>query len=184
MLTIRMQRIGRKKFPTYRLVVAEKARDTQGDSLDIVGSYNPHDKIKGFQPNIDRIKHWLSKGAVASETVHNLLINNKIIEGKKAKSITLTKKRQLKMTEKQKAKADADASADAKAMADKAAAEAEAKIAEEVVVEEVKEETPAEEVKVEEAKEEVKAEEAPAQEIVAEATPVVEETIPEVEEVK
>ena len=41
MLTIRLQRIGKRKNPTYRLIVSEKARDTQYNSLEILGNYNP-----------------------------------------------------------------------------------------------------------------------------------------------
>lgn len=166
MLTIRLQRIGRKKFATYRLVVAEKARDTQGNSLEIVGTYNPHASENGFLPKTDRIKYWLDKGAVASDTVNNLLISNKVIEGKKKKSVYLSQKRQAKLAEKKKeaeakaaeAKAQAEAARQAEAEA-KAQAEAEAKAAEEKPAEEVNE-APVEEsaAPAEENKEEPKAE--------------------------
>jgi small subunit ribosomal protein S16 len=84
MLTIRFSRVGKKGYPTYRLVISEKARDPYGKALEILGAYNPH--TKDLQAKDDRIKHWLSKGAGMSESVKNLLINKKIIEGTKAKA--------------------------------------------------------------------------------------------------
>jgi len=103
MLAIRLQRIGKKKFATYRIIVSEKARDTQGTNLEQVGTYNPHAKENQFAPNIDRVKYWISKGAMPSETVHNLLVTAKIIEGKKKKSVFISKRRAAKIAEKKKA---------------------------------------------------------------------------------
>ncbi|MFA6547658.1 MAG: 30S ribosomal protein S16 [Candidatus Magasanikbacteria bacterium] len=102
MLAIRLQRIGKKKFATYRIIVSEKARDTQGNHLEQVGTYNPHAKENQFLPVVDRIKYWMSKGAVPSETIHNLLVTNKLIEGKKKKSVFISKRRAAKLAEKKK----------------------------------------------------------------------------------
>ena len=79
MLTIRLQRTGKKKYATYRVVISEKARDTQSDHLEILGHFNPHDKETGLVVKTDRIKYWLEKGAQTSNTVHNLLIKNGLI---------------------------------------------------------------------------------------------------------
>jgi len=84
MLTIRLARIGKKNKPLYRLVISEKKKDLYGDSLEILGSYNPH--AKELQVDNDKIKYWLSKGAQMSPTVNNLLIEKKIIDGKKVKA--------------------------------------------------------------------------------------------------
>ncbi len=106
MLTIRLQRIGKKNTPTYRLVISEKARDTQGRNLEILGSFNPHVKENGLIPNIDRIKYWLGKGAQTSNTVHNLFLKAGIISGeKKKKSVYISKERAVKLAEKAKAAA-------------------------------------------------------------------------------
>lgn len=81
MLTIRLSRVGKKKKPMYRLIISEKAKDPYGRALEILGSYNPYSKellVKG-----DRVKHWISQGSQMSATVNNLLIEKKIIEGKK-----------------------------------------------------------------------------------------------------
>ena len=94
--------MGKKKYSTYRLIISEKARDTQGKFLENLGTYNPHDKEKGFLPNIERIKYWLEKGAGMSATINNLFLKNGIISGKKVKSVFLTEKRKNKLAEKKK----------------------------------------------------------------------------------
>lgn len=77
-----MQRIGRINMPAYRIIVAEHTRGPKtGSIVEKVGTYNP--KSKELVLNAERIKHWLSVGAKASGTVHNMLINAKIITGKK-----------------------------------------------------------------------------------------------------
>ncbi|MFH1173011.1 MAG: 30S ribosomal protein S16 [bacterium] len=86
MLMIRLSRIGKKKQPTYRLIVSDKRRDTNGKSLEILGQYNPRSNPKTITFKADRIKHWLSKGAQPSPTVHNLLVDQKIIEKQKIKA--------------------------------------------------------------------------------------------------
>jgi small subunit ribosomal protein S16 len=81
MLTIRLSRVGKKKQPYYRLIVSEKGRDPWGRSLEILGNYNPRTKKAEF--DTERIKHWLSKGATTSDTVWNLLLSMKLVEGSK-----------------------------------------------------------------------------------------------------
>jgi small subunit ribosomal protein S16 len=65
----------------YRLIISEKTKDPYGDSLEILGSYNPFSKE--LQVKNDRVKYWLEKGAQMSPTVNNLLVEKKIINGKK-----------------------------------------------------------------------------------------------------
>jgi small subunit ribosomal protein S16 len=82
MLVIRFQRIGRKNDPSFRIIVSEKARHPKaGNPLQVVGSYNP--KTKHTLIDAEAVKGWLSKGAQASGTVHNLLVTKGVIEGKK-----------------------------------------------------------------------------------------------------
>ena len=76
MLVIRLQRTGRENLPTYRLVVAEKARPVKGKYQEIVGHYLPAQKPSVFQHDADRIKVWLKKGATPSDTVARLLKNS------------------------------------------------------------------------------------------------------------
>lgn len=97
MLTIRLSRIGKKKKPMYRLVVSEKARDPYGRALEILGSYNPF--TKELITKKDRIEYYLGNGAQMSNTVNNLLLENKIIKGDKVKASKPGKK-----TEEEKSK--------------------------------------------------------------------------------
>ncbi|RJQ35477.1 30S ribosomal protein S16 [Candidatus Parcubacteria bacterium] len=82
MLKIRMQRTGRINMPTYRIVVTEHTRSPKaGNFLEKLGSYNP--KTKERILNTERIKYWLSVGAKASGTMHNMLVSASIVQGKK-----------------------------------------------------------------------------------------------------
>lgn len=83
MLTIRLSRIGKKKKPTFRVVISEKARDTQGTYLELLGNFNPQTKPATVNLNAERINFWLGRGASASPTVHNLLVSENIIKAKK-----------------------------------------------------------------------------------------------------
>ena len=73
MLVIRLQRTGRENLPSYRLVVAEKARPVKGKTLEILGHYLPARDTPVLEKKDDRIKHWVSKGAIPSDTVARIL---------------------------------------------------------------------------------------------------------------
>lgn len=92
MLTIRLSRIGKRKKPMYRLIISEKARDTYGKALEILGSYNPFSKE--LIAKKDRIEYWLAQGAGMSASVNNLLIQNSIIKGEKVKASKPGKKQE------------------------------------------------------------------------------------------
>ena len=82
MLKIRLQRTGRINSPSYRIVVIEHARSTKaGNIVEAVGTYDPTTKTRTLKE--DRIKYWMSVGAKPSPTVHNMLVNLKLISGKK-----------------------------------------------------------------------------------------------------
>lgn len=90
MLQIKLSRIGKKKQPLYRLIISEKSRDPYGRALEILGSYNP--VSKELKAKNERITYWLSKGAQTTPSINNLLIEKKIIEGKKSNVSKLGKK--------------------------------------------------------------------------------------------
>ena len=139
MLTIRFFRVGKINQPVFKIVVAEKSHASRsGRFVEDVGFYNPLTKEKKLVA--ERIKYWLGVGAQASNTVYNLLVAEKIIEGNKRK-INITKSKKEKPAE--------------------APAQPQPKIAEEPVKEEAKpvEEPQEKETKPEEPKEEVKTEE-------------------------
>ena len=73
MLVIRLQRTGRENLPSYRLVVAEKARPVKGKFLEIVGHYLPARDPVVFEHSDENIKKWIAKGATPSDTVARLL---------------------------------------------------------------------------------------------------------------
>ncbi len=73
MLVIRLQRTGRENLPTYRVVVAEKARPVKGKFLAIVGHYLPAQKDPVFNIESAKIEEWIKKGAIPSDTLARLL---------------------------------------------------------------------------------------------------------------
>jgi small subunit ribosomal protein S16 len=82
MLVIRLLRTGRKNQPFFKIVVTDKRNAPRaGRFVEDLGFVNPLTKEK--KVNADRVKYWLSVGAKPSETVYNLLVSQKIIEGKK-----------------------------------------------------------------------------------------------------
>lgn len=82
MLKIRLQRIGRKNDPSFRIVVTDSRKGPKsGKYVELLGSYNPRQNslnIKG-----ERVSHWILNGAQVSGTVHNILIKEGIIQGEK-----------------------------------------------------------------------------------------------------
>ena len=91
MLKIRLQRVGRKHEPKFRLVLTDSKNSTKsGRSLEILGNYDArHGEDSVFKT--DRISHWMSHGAQVSDTVHNLLITKGVISGKKINTLPLKK---------------------------------------------------------------------------------------------
>ncbi len=91
MLKIRLQRVGRIHEPSYRLVLTDSKNPTRsGKSIEVLGSFDARHGEKAELKN-DRITHWISKGAQVSTTVHNLLIDKKVISGKKLNNLPLKK---------------------------------------------------------------------------------------------
>ena len=70
---IRLRREGAKNRPFYSVVVADKRSPRDGKFIEIVGSYDPVGKNQEKQLKVERVEHWLSKGAKASDTVKMLI---------------------------------------------------------------------------------------------------------------
>jgi len=122
MLTIRLTRKGKKNQPFFRIVLVDKRKSSKsGKAIEDLGYVNPLTKKRSL--NAERIKYWLSKGVKPSETIHNWLVTEKIIEDKKIHVSKFSKKKQAEVD---KSKADAVA-------AEKAKAEAEAKAKEDAI---------------------------------------------------
>ncbi|MBN1487661.1 MAG: 30S ribosomal protein S16 [Anaerolineae bacterium] len=73
MLKIRLRRVGRKKQPSYRVVVAESTSPRDGRFVEVVGFYNPRTEPETIQVKEDRILYWLSVGAQPSNSMAKLL---------------------------------------------------------------------------------------------------------------
>jgi small subunit ribosomal protein S16 len=70
---IRLRRTGRKKQPSYRIVVAESTSPREGAYLDAVGTYNPLTNPAELRVDLDKIDNWLERGAEMSPTVRSLI---------------------------------------------------------------------------------------------------------------
>lgn len=95
MLTIKLSRFGKTKQPTYRILVLEKSKDPWGDYLEMLGHYNPRNKE--LKLNVERVKYWMSKGAKPTDSMHNMLVSQGIIEGKKKRVSRLSVERKAKL---------------------------------------------------------------------------------------
>ncbi|HEY4508949.1 MAG TPA: 30S ribosomal protein S16 [Candidatus Paceibacterota bacterium] len=91
MLKIRLQRVGRIHEPSFRLVLTDSKNSTKsGKYLENLGNFDARRGEKA-EFKADRIKHWMSLGAQVTPTVHNLLVEKKIVEGKKINVLPLKK---------------------------------------------------------------------------------------------
>lgn len=91
MLKIRLRRRGKNKYATYRVVVAEHSAPVKGRFVADLGFYNPHTKELSLKK--EDVASWMSKGAQASATMHNLMVNHKIIDAPKVTSWKPKKKK-------------------------------------------------------------------------------------------
>ncbi len=128
---MRLQRVGRKNDPSYRIVVTDSRTGPKSNKhVDSIGSYSP--KAGTVIVDAEKAKKWISQGVQLSDTMHNLLITHKVIEGRKINN--LPRKSPVIDEPKVKAEPDAKAAAEAKAIEDAAAKEV-AEAAPEVVEE-------------------------------------------------
>lgn len=81
MLAIRLNRTGKRNRAYFRVVVQEHTKAPGKRHVEIVGSYDPHKKTTIL--NKDRILYWVGQGAQVSDAVHNMLVREGVVEGKK-----------------------------------------------------------------------------------------------------
>ena len=93
MVRIRLRRTGRKKTPTFRIVVADQTSPRDGRFIEIIGQYVPRQGDTAINLKTDRANYWLDKGAQPSDTVRSLLRRAGVLKarheerlGKKLKS--------------------------------------------------------------------------------------------------
>ena len=104
-LKIRLSRGGAKKAPFYRLVVADSRSPRDGRFVERVGTHNPrlpHDHAERLVVKEDRIKHWLSVGALPTDRVQRLLSKVGLTEMPKINEQTKKNKPRAKTVERMK----------------------------------------------------------------------------------
>ena len=74
---IRLKRMGAKKRPFYRVVVADSRMPRDGRFIEEIGYYNPLTSPVQVKIDVDKANDWLSKGAIPTDTVKHLLKNYK-----------------------------------------------------------------------------------------------------------
>ena len=79
MLAIKLQRIGKKHQPSYRVVVAEKRSKMAAPPVEDLGSYDPRTKATTVKK--ERVLHWVKMGAQPTVSMHNLLIKQGTLTG-------------------------------------------------------------------------------------------------------
>jgi small subunit ribosomal protein S16 len=158
LLKIRLSRIGKKRQPSFRLVVQEHSNAVKGKFIEKLGTYRPTVSPKEFIVDAERVKYWLSQGAQPSDSVAVLLKNEGLEKMEKYIAPRDKKKKKKKEVEPTVASEASDNSEDKKE--EKAETPAPAPT-EEPKEESKKEETPAEEKPAEEP---APAEEAPKEE--------------------
>ncbi len=77
MVKIRLARVGSKKNPIYRVVVADSRSPRDGRNIETIGRYNPQLQPSLVEVDLDRAKHWIDSGAQPSSAVKKLI---KIVE--------------------------------------------------------------------------------------------------------
>lgn len=90
MVRIRLRRVGRKKAPVYRLIVADSKSPRDGKFIEIVGQYAPRQAEGGLKIDADRVNYWLDVGAQPSDTARSLLRRAGILKGRHEKRLGRT----------------------------------------------------------------------------------------------
>jgi len=86
---IRLRRVGAKKQPTYRIVVADSRSPRNGRFIETIGHYNPRTEPPTVVIQLDRASHWLKHGAQPSESVAHLLRKQGLL-GAKQPAVTVS----------------------------------------------------------------------------------------------
>jgi small subunit ribosomal protein S16 len=82
MIRIRLKRIGKKRHPYYRVVVADKPARRDGRFIETLGSYDPHSDPPVVKLDGEKAKEWIGKGAQPSEAAEKILVRAGVIEKK------------------------------------------------------------------------------------------------------
>ena len=77
---IRLTRMGDRKAPFYRVIVADSRAPRDGKFIDIIGTYNPLKNPAEIKIDNEKANKWLKSGATPTETARNILVKSGIIE--------------------------------------------------------------------------------------------------------
>ncbi len=81
MLRIRLKRIGKKKQPAYRIVVADSRAPRDGRPVEEIGHYNPLPNPSEIVIDGDRVSYWIGEGAQPSDAVTRILVAQGLLQG-------------------------------------------------------------------------------------------------------
>lgn len=73
MVKIRLTRLGARKKPFYRIIVADSRARRDGPFVEVIGTYDPKKEPSEIKVNLERAKHWVERGAQPTDTVRKLL---------------------------------------------------------------------------------------------------------------
>jgi len=99
MLKIKLRPVGKKHQRSFRIVVQEAREKLKGKFVEDLGWWNPH--FDKFEIKKERVLYWLKQGAQPTDTCYNLLVEAKVIEGKK-RPVHKSKKKKEEVEESQK----------------------------------------------------------------------------------
>ena len=88
-VSIRLKRLGKKKKPVYRIVIADQRNQRDGKIIENIGTYNPTIDPIECTINQDRASYWISVGAQPTKTVQRLFANAGIVKAVKRTSSQL-----------------------------------------------------------------------------------------------
>jgi small subunit ribosomal protein S16 len=83
MVKIRLRRMGAKKQPSYRIVVADSRAARDGRFIEVLGHYNPRTEPPTIIVNEERLKYWMSQGAQPTESVEKILKSKGLLGAEK-----------------------------------------------------------------------------------------------------
>ena len=90
---MRLTRMGDKKNPMYRVIVADSRAPRDGKFVDIVGTYHPQDHENEVKLDVEMAKTWIANGAQPTDTVRGLLVKAGVLEAKPMPAKTNAKKK-------------------------------------------------------------------------------------------
>ena len=90
---MRLTRMGDKKNPMYRVIVADSRAPRDGKFVDIVGTYHPQDLENEVKLDVEKAKTWIANGAQPTDTVRGLLVKAGVLEAKPMPAKTNAKKK-------------------------------------------------------------------------------------------